>query len=125
LNKRGPFSPILAFNIWGTQSQTSGLALGFSVLGLLIIAKDHDGGASITGGILGTLARRGVPDCSLPALETYVADRIAVTLEGIDLTDYPKQTMSRHQAVQCVGVGRDFCASGLPERVLISPNIFP
>jgi hypothetical protein len=29
---------------------------------------------------------------------TYVADRIAVTLEGIDLTDYPKQTMSRHQA---------------------------
>src|ERR1700730_11247596 len=29
---------------------------------------------------------------------TYVADRIAVTLEGIDLSDYPKQTMSRHQA---------------------------
>jgi hypothetical protein len=102
-----------------------GLALGFSVLGLLIIAKDHDGGASITGGILGILLGAGVPDCSLPALETYVADRIAVTLEGIDLTDYPKQTMSRHQAVQCVGVGRDFCASGLPERVLISANIFP
>ena len=32
-----------------------GLALGFFGLGLLIIAKDHDGGASITGGILGTL----------------------------------------------------------------------
>jgi hypothetical protein len=32
-----------------------GLALGFSVLGLLIIAKEHDGGASITGGILGIL----------------------------------------------------------------------
>jgi len=32
-----------------------GLALGFSGLGLLIIAKDHDGGASITGGILGIL----------------------------------------------------------------------
>jgi hypothetical protein len=31
------------------------LALGFSVLGLLIIAKEHDGGASITGGILGIL----------------------------------------------------------------------
>jgi hypothetical protein len=30
-----------------------GLALGFSVLGLLIVAKEHDGGASITGGILG------------------------------------------------------------------------
>jgi hypothetical protein len=30
-----------------------GLALGFSALGLLIIAKEHDGGASITGGILG------------------------------------------------------------------------
>ena len=32
-----------------------GLALGFSVLGLMIIAKEHDGGASITGGILGML----------------------------------------------------------------------
>ena len=32
-----------------------GLALGFSVLGLLIVAKEHDGGASITGGILGML----------------------------------------------------------------------
>jgi hypothetical protein len=32
-----------------------GLALGFSVLGLLIVAKGHDGGASITGGILGIL----------------------------------------------------------------------
>ena len=32
-----------------------GLALGFSVLGLLIIAKEHAGGASITGGILGIL----------------------------------------------------------------------
>ena len=30
-----------------------GLALGFSALGLLIVAKEHDGGASITGGILG------------------------------------------------------------------------
>ena len=33
----------------------AGLALGFSVLGLLIIAKEQDGGASITGGILGIL----------------------------------------------------------------------
>jgi hypothetical protein len=32
-----------------------GLAVGFSVLGLLIISKEHDGGASITGGILGIL----------------------------------------------------------------------
>jgi hypothetical protein len=32
-----------------------GLAFGFSVLGLLIVAKEHDGGASITGGILGIL----------------------------------------------------------------------
>ena len=31
------------------------LTLGFSVLGLLIVAKEHDGGASITGGILGIL----------------------------------------------------------------------
>jgi hypothetical protein len=32
-----------------------GLALGFSVLGLLIVAKEHDGSPSITGGILGIL----------------------------------------------------------------------
>ena len=32
-----------------------GLALGFSVLGLLIVTKNHDGGAAITGGILGIL----------------------------------------------------------------------
>jgi hypothetical protein len=32
-----------------------GLALGFSALGLLIVAREHDGGASIIGGILGIL----------------------------------------------------------------------
>ena len=32
-----------------------GLALGFSALGLLIVAKEHDGAASMTGGILGIL----------------------------------------------------------------------
>jgi uncharacterized membrane protein YidH (DUF202 family) len=32
-----------------------GLALGFSALGLMIVAKNHEGGASITGGILGIL----------------------------------------------------------------------
>ena len=32
-----------------------GLALGFSALGLLIVAKEHDDGVSITGGILGIL----------------------------------------------------------------------
>ena len=32
-----------------------GLALGFAALGLLIVAKEHDGAASITGGILGIL----------------------------------------------------------------------
>ena len=32
-----------------------GLAMGFSVLGLLIVAKEHDCGASIIGGILGIL----------------------------------------------------------------------
>jgi hypothetical protein len=30
-----------------------GLAFGFSVLGLMIVAKEHHGGASIAGGILG------------------------------------------------------------------------
>jgi hypothetical protein len=33
----------------------AGLALGFSVLGLLIVVKEHDSGASIIGGILGIL----------------------------------------------------------------------
>ncbi len=36
-----------------TAIKLIGLALGFSVLGLLIVAKEHDGSASITGGILG------------------------------------------------------------------------
>ena len=38
-----------------TSISLVGLALGFSVLGLLIVAKEHDGGPSITGGILGIL----------------------------------------------------------------------
>ena len=38
-----------------TSLSLVGLALGFSVLGLLIVAKEHDDGASITGGILGIL----------------------------------------------------------------------
>ena len=38
-----------------TPISLPGLALGFSALGLLIVAKEHDGGASITGGILGIL----------------------------------------------------------------------
>ena len=32
-----------------------GMAMGFSVLGLLIVVKQHDGGASIPGGIFGIL----------------------------------------------------------------------
>jgi hypothetical protein len=32
-----------------------GLALGFSVLGLLIVGNKHDGGASMTGGIISIL----------------------------------------------------------------------
>jgi len=31
------------------------MAMGFSVLGLMIVMKQHDGGASIPGGILGIL----------------------------------------------------------------------
>jgi hypothetical protein len=31
------------------------MAMGFSVLGFLIVVNQHDGGASITGGILGIL----------------------------------------------------------------------
>jgi hypothetical protein len=40
---------------YSTTISLLGLALGFSALGLLIVAKEHDGGASITGGILGIL----------------------------------------------------------------------
>ena len=32
-----------------------GMAMGFSVLGLLIVVNQHDGGASIPGGIFGIL----------------------------------------------------------------------
>jgi hypothetical protein len=32
-----------------------GIAMGFSVLGFLIVVNQHDGGASITGGIFGIL----------------------------------------------------------------------
>jgi hypothetical protein len=38
-----------------TTISLAGLALGFSALGLLIVAKSHDGGVSIAGGILGIL----------------------------------------------------------------------
>jgi hypothetical protein len=38
-----------------TSISLVGLALGFTVLGLLIVAKEHDGGAPIAGGILGIL----------------------------------------------------------------------
>ena len=38
-----------------TSISLVGLALGFSVLGFLIVAKERDGGASITGGVLGIL----------------------------------------------------------------------
>jgi uncharacterized membrane protein YidH (DUF202 family) len=38
-----------------TSISLVGLALGFTVLGLLIIAKVHDGDATIAGGILGIL----------------------------------------------------------------------
>jgi hypothetical protein len=38
-----------------TSISLVGLALGFMVLGLLIVAKEHDGGAPIIGGILGIL----------------------------------------------------------------------
>ena len=48
-----------------------GLALGFSALGLLIVAKEHDGGASITGGILGILLGAAFLIAALPALEVW------------------------------------------------------
>jgi hypothetical protein len=38
-----------------TVTSLVGLALGFFVLGLVIVSKEHDDGASIIGGILGIL----------------------------------------------------------------------
>ncbi|HSZ76834.1 MAG TPA: hypothetical protein VK775_05515 [Chthoniobacterales bacterium] len=38
-----------------TTISLAGLALGFSALGLLIVAKSHGNGASLVGGILGIL----------------------------------------------------------------------
>jgi hypothetical protein len=38
-----------------TSLSLVGLALGFSVLGFLIVTKEHDGGPSVTGGVLGIL----------------------------------------------------------------------
>ena len=38
-----------------TAISLSGMATGFSVLGLMIVVNQHDGGASILGGIFGIL----------------------------------------------------------------------
>jgi peptidoglycan/LPS O-acetylase OafA/YrhL len=38
-----------------TKISLFSMAMGFSVLGLMIVMKQHDGGASIPGGILGIL----------------------------------------------------------------------
>jgi hypothetical protein len=51
-----------------------GLALGFSALGLLIVAKSHGGGASIAGGILGILL--GAAFLLAACLHWKYADRI-------------------------------------------------
>jgi hypothetical protein len=45
------------------------MALRFSVLGLLIVVNQHDGGASIPGGIL-ELARCGNLDSSMPCIRS-------------------------------------------------------
>jgi len=54
-----------------------GMAMGFSVLGLLIVVNQHDGGASIPGGIFGILLGAGIPDCSMPAFEASNSGRIS------------------------------------------------
>jgi hypothetical protein len=56
-----------------------GLALGFSALGLLIVAKDHDGGASMTGGFLGILL--GAAFFIAACLHWKRADRIQVRFQ--------------------------------------------
>ena len=38
-----------------TATSLFGMAMDFSVLGFMIVVNQHDGGASITGGILGIL----------------------------------------------------------------------
>ena len=52
-------------------------ALGFSVLGLLIVANEHDGGASMTGGILSILLGAAFPLASaVNNLYTKEANRL-------------------------------------------------
>src|ERR1700744_6721119 len=52
---------------------------------------------------------------------TCVAHRIAVALDGIDLTDYPKQIMARHQAAILKFYG--FRAFKPHSRVVLSAEI--
>ena len=60
-----------------------GMAVGFSVLGFLIVGNQHDGGASITGGILGILLA-GSPMPSPIAIIPPVLVPGVFRVEGLD-----------------------------------------
>jgi hypothetical protein len=82
-----------------------GLALGFSVLGLLIVAKEHDGGASIIGGILGILL--GAAFLIAACLHWKCGDQIQVRAEEVLAAEIVSEM---RQAAGAAGSYRDFSA---------------
>ena len=76
-----------------------GLALGFSALGLLIVAKEHDGGASITGGILGILL--GAAFLIAACLHWKCGDQIqgGFQVEGVPATEIVSEMQQAAEAI--------------------------
>jgi len=76
-----------------------GLALGFSALGLLIVAKEHDGGASITGGILGILL--GAAFLIAACLHWKCCDQIqgGFQVEGVPATEIVSEMQQAAEAI--------------------------
>jgi uncharacterized membrane protein YidH (DUF202 family) len=82
-----------------TSISLVGLAFGFSVLGLLIVAKEHDGGASVTGGILGILV--GVAFLIAACLHWKRCDQIqgGFRLEGIPAVEIASEIRQAADAI--------------------------
>jgi hypothetical protein len=58
-----------------------GMAMGFSVLGFMIVVNQHDGGASIPGNFW-HFAGRGIPDCSMPASDALRSNSGRISARG-------------------------------------------
>jgi hypothetical protein len=75
----------------------AGLALGFSVLGLLIVVKEHDGGASIIGGILGILL--GAAFLMAACLHWKCGDRIGFQVEEVPAAEIVSEMRQAGEAI--------------------------